>query len=54
MAATDQLFGWRKNSKKLKADIIQILQSHSPRYGDVQVILPKSKMATTSRLFKYL
>ena len=37
MDATDQLqfFGGRKN---LKSEIIQILQSHSPRYGDMQVL----------------
>ena len=30
-----KIFGWRKN---LTSEIIQILQSHSPQYGDVQVI----------------
>ena len=38
----------------LKSEIIHILQSHYPPYGNVQVILLKFKMATTSRLFKYL
>ena len=37
MDATDQLqfFGGRNN---FKSEIIQILQSHSPRYGDMQVL----------------
>ena len=39
---------------KLKSEIIQILQLHYPPFGNVQVILLKFKMATTSRLFKYL
>ena len=30
-----QIFLWAQN---LKSEIIQILLSHSPRYGDVQVI----------------
>ena len=30
----------RKNFKNLMSEIIQILQSHSPQYGDVQVIFP--------------
>ena len=94
-------FLWAQKLKKLKSEIIQISQSHSPRYGDVQVfkgftkiqngrhgrtlyffvgtknqklkseknhilqshyppsenmqvILLKFKMTTTSRLFKYL
>ena len=40
LAARGQLqnFLWAQKLKKLKAGIIQILQSHSPRYGDVQVI----------------
>ena len=40
MAAKDKLqfFGGEQKLKKLKAEIIQILQSHSPRYGDVQSI----------------
>ena len=39
MAAKEQhkFFGGRKNSKN-KSEIIHILQSHSLRYGDVQVI----------------
>ena len=41
-------------SQKLKSEIIHILQSHHPPSGNVQVILLKFKMATTSRLFKYL
>ena len=28
---------WAQNSSKLKSEIIQILLSHYPRYGDVQV-----------------
>ena len=38
----------------LMSEIMQILQSHYPPYGNVQVILLKFGMATTSRLFKYL
>ena len=40
MVATEkrQFFGGRKN---LKSEIIEILQSHSPRYGDMQVIFLK-------------
>ena len=54
MAATDQLkfFCGRKNSKT-QSEIIQILLSHSPPYGDVQVIfkvLMKFKMATIAEL----
>ena len=37
-----------------QAEIIQIQQSHYLPSGNVQVILLKFKMATTSRLFKYL
>ena len=32
------VFLWTQKLKKLKSEIIQISQSHSPRYGDVQVI----------------
>ena len=32
------IFLWAQKLKKLKAEIIQISLSHSPRYGDVQVI----------------
>ena len=39
---------------KLKSEIIQILQSHYLPLRNVQVVLLKFKMATTSRLFKYL
>ena len=39
---------------KLKVRKNNILQSHYPPSGNVQVILLKFKMATTSRLFKYL
>ena len=39
---------------KLISEIIQILQSHNPPLGNVQVVLLKFKMATTSQLFKYL
>ena len=45
------IFGGRK---KLKSEIIHILQSHHPPSVNVQVILLKFKIATTSRLFKYL
>ena len=40
MAATDQLwfFLWAQKLQNLKSEIIQILLSHSPRYGDVQGI----------------
>ena len=69
MAARGQLqnFLGRINSKNLSqiyfnylvgakkySEVIHILQSHSPRYGDVQVIyfkvLLKFKMATTNQL----
>ena len=68
MAATDQLyfffggggaraklqiFLWAKKSKTFKSEIIQILLSHSPRYGDVQVnfrVLLKFKMAAMDKL----
>ena len=40
--------------KKLKSEIIHILQSHYPPSVNVQVILLKFNMPTTSRLFKYL
>ena len=41
MAATDQLhfFLWAQKLKNLESEIILILQSHSPLYGDVQVIV---------------
>ena len=51
MAAKGQLqiFLWAQKLQNLKSGIIQILLSHSPRYGDVQVIflkvLLKFKMA---------
>ena len=40
MAARDQLqiFLWTQKLQNLKLEIIQILLSHFPRYGDVQVI----------------
>ena len=40
MAARGQLqiLLYVQKLQNLKSDIIQILQSHSPRYGDVQVI----------------
>ena len=38
--------------KKIKSEIIHILQS--PPYGNVQFILLKFEIATTSRFFKYL
>ena len=39
IVATKQLhnFLWAQKLKNLKSEIIQILQSHSPQYGDVQV-----------------
>ena len=80
------IFLWVQKLQNSTSEIIQILQSYSPQYGDVQVIfkgfaeiqngrhgsisislnskilvrnngqviLLKFKMATTSRLFKYL
>ena len=33
-----QFFLWAQKLQNLKPEIIQILLSHSPRYGDVQVI----------------
>ena len=39
-------------TQKLKSKIIHILQSHYPPSGNVQVILLKFKMATTSGLFE--
>ena len=33
-----QIFLWAQKLKNLMSKIIQILQSHSPQYGDVQVI----------------
>ena len=53
MAAMDELhnFLW---AQKLKSEIIHILLSQYPPSGNVQVILLKFKMATTSQLFKYL
>ena len=56
MAAMDGLhnFLWSQELKKLKSEIIHILQSLYSPSGNVQVILLKFKMATTSRLFKYL
>ena len=40
MAARGQLqiFLWAKKLQNFKSEIIQILLSHSPRYGDVQMI----------------
>ena len=32
-----QIFLWAQKLLNLKSEIIQILLSHSPRYGDVQV-----------------
>ena len=51
MAARSQLqdFLWAQN---LTSEIIQFLRSHSPQYGDVQVIflsLLKLKMAATDQ-----
>ena len=54
MTAMDELHNslWVQKIKKLKSEIIQILQSQYPPSGNVQVILLKFKMATTtSRLF---
>ena len=33
-----QIFLWAQKLQNLKSEIIQILLSHFPRYGDVQVI----------------
>ena len=33
-----QFFLWAQKFQNLKSKIIQILLSHSPQYGDVQVI----------------
>ena len=33
-----QIFLWARKLQNLKKEIIQILLSHFPRYGDVQVI----------------
>ena len=46
-------FLWVQKLKK-KSEIIHILQSHYPPSGNVQVILLKFKMTTTSRLFIFL
>ena len=56
MAAMDELhiFLWAQNIQKLTSEKNHILQSHHPPFGNVQVILLKFKMATTSRLLKYL
>ena len=57
MAATDQLhnFLWVQKIKKiLKSQIIQTLQSHSPRYGDEQVILQGFKIAATINFIIFL
>ena len=62
MAAMDQLqfFCGHKNSraqklKNLKSEIIQILQSYSPRYGDLQVMFfsLKFKIAATDQPHKF-
>ena len=56
MAAMDELHNLllSQKLKKLKAEIIHILQSLYPPSGNVKVILLKFKMATTGQLFKYL
>ena len=56
MAAMDVLhiFFVGAKTQQLKSEIIHILQSHYPPSRNVQVILLKFKMATTSPLFKYL
>ena len=52
MAAMNNLiFFVGAKTQQLKSEIIHILQSHYPPSGNVQVILLKFKMATTSRLF---
>ena len=38
MAARSQIFLWAQKLQNHTSEIIQILQSHSPQYGDVQVI----------------
>ena len=53
MAAMDDFFVGAK-IKKMKSEKNHILQSHYPPSGNMQVILLKFKMTTTSRLFKYL
>ena len=53
MAARGQLpiFLLAQKLQNLNSEIIQILLSHSPRYGDVQVIfLLKLKMAAMNKL----
>ena len=60
MAARGQLqiFLWAQKLQNLKLEIIQILLSHSPQYGDVQVIffkvLLKFKMAAMDKLHIFL
>ena len=53
MAAMDELhiYLW---VQKFKSEKNHILQLHYPPSGNVHGILLKFKMATTSRLFKYL
>ena len=53
MAAMDELhiFLWAQKLNNCNPKIIHILHSHYPPSGNVQVILLKFKMATTSRLF---
>ena len=55
MAAMDKLHIFFPGAKteKLKSVIIHIVQSHIPPSGNVHVILPKLKMATTNQLFKF-
>ena len=56
MAAMDKLHNFFVGAKtdKLRSVIIHILQSYYPLSGNVQVILLKFKITTTSWLFKYL
>ena len=59
MAARGQLqiFLWAQKLQNLKLEIIQILLSHSPRYGDVQVFFKvslKFKMAAMDKLHIFL
>ena len=56
MAARGQLqiFLGAQKPQNLRKEIIQILLSHFPRYGDVQVILLKFKMAAMDKLHIYL
>ena len=49
-----QIFLWAQKLQNLRKEIIQILVSHFPRYGDVQVIFLKFKMAAMDKLHTFL